>query len=171
MAYNRRDADETLKLSEHVLKKFTFAPLFSPINTFAFDWTYDRDDPDGFNMLRLLIDLENLFRTIRYEDSINYDEIFIPFFEAHQQHLIERVLEMMYNFLNLVQRNIHSIYSYAVSFFYGIDGYADDQLTYKELYLEFPYIRDNRFSVPSGITFSWHIIAAIQIYFNLKLSM
>lgn len=167
--YNRKDANETLKLPEHLLRSFDFSPLFSPINTFARDWYYDPKDPKSFALLRIYVDLEDLFTAIRHTDSIEYQRLFIPFFTNHEPGIIDYVIEQMYGFLRVVVRNVHAIYSYAVSFFYSIDSEADDQLVVKELHLDVPYIRDKRFSTSSGRAFSWFLISAMGIYFNDKI--
>lgn len=161
---------ENLRLPEHVLKSFIWAPLFNPLNTFGVDFNFDADDPDAdFETLRLYIALQNIFTDIRLNENhvppVNFVK---PLFVHFSAEALERVFAQMRAFLEVVQKHYVDIYVNAVGFYYGIDTEAA-VIAYQDLVPDYPYIIFSKRARPSGELFANLMASACESYFAPKL--
>lgn len=159
---------ESVKISEHVRKSFSFAPLFVPINTFAVDFWVDPNDVKSFELLKVYLDLEQIFRRIRHQGLLENKE-YIPFLSSNKPQAIDFAIAQMYKYLSVLRENALHIYSLAAGLFYGMDSYSFDEQI-RELNPDFPYITNvNEYRMESGVRFAHFLVSAAESIYSPKI--
>ncbi|MFC6276185.1 hypothetical protein [Psittacicella hinzii] len=163
---NQPEARESVKISEGVLNNLKYGVLLNPLATFASHFDPDETTEQRSALLRLYIDLEEVYNYLyTTRDWVNEQQHLDMFVARHDPELIELVLNQMYSYLNSVLQNMFNIYSYAVGYYYGTDSDSEG-FSYKTLMPTAPHILEWSIMSFRGINFMYFFVIASQIYYQ-----
>ncbi|RIY32166.1 hypothetical protein CJP74_05205 [Psittacicella melopsittaci] len=166
---NQPEQLETVKISEGVQKRLRYGVLLNPLSTFASNFESEKSE-QSMALLRLYVDLDEVYSYLYSTRDWANEQIHLDkFVSRHDLELVELVLQQMYDYLNTVLRNMYSIYTYAVGFYYGTDT-DSEVLNYRMLQSKSPYIISSPLLRVANINFMYFFVMASQIFYQPKSS-